>query len=749
MIGKEPDSEDMSFVCAIFSSSFLNSLFYRQGKNSFMGKSSVTRSTTAATRRCVVTARLHDHPGPVYGIILDEKEGMATVEMEDTHGKKLVLSNVPMNCLDIGDDVDLGYKEGKMMEYRYRYFYVPQKVIKHENDENTAEEENSWRVGQVESVFVDSDGDLMMKFRSRKTDQFLITEAGDFVTRCIPSTKADYILGVGDKSKNMSPPEIRNLVAGCDRQALRRRRRSSEKHMILSPVGEWVHTTVGKEFPEAEDRGPSVASRVNAEESNRHNSESSRTGSKKNQNQPKSRRMRTGPSEERSSGRPHVKHGSSSDIGESEEDVGDNWNGPARATDIEEAGYGNTRTKKNQGSYGSKPWSEDDVNGERRVPLRTSQDRGSSGGRGSGSQGRRSSNQGSGGGPSDRRKDKDTSESKDGGESEGGTSVNQEDKSESSTGGNSKHEYLPRQQARARHEHIFREDKLSVMSGTPGSRLDYILQTERQNTPGFTLGHASALYGFDFGVQPVPIWDIRNAGGGQLRKVEEANTNKAIVSSMKSMESRLTGMSQIINVCYNICSIWGRWYKPLLVEIAMTIDQEMRSVTLVEGLDAPQEIVDAYVALLEGIFNNVSNTLGKVTKQGFNEAMMKEVDQVKLSLCPTSRLHRATVYQAHQKVFGEAFGRKKRGAVRFQDQEEPRKKTPKAGGGGNGAHDTVPSHVVEALKVDGKSLCVGFVLNRGCSRGKDKCRFMHDKLPNDMDQKVMDWIKGQNKKKSE
>ena len=73
-----------------------------------MGKSSVTRSTTAATRRCVVTARLHDHPGPVYGIILDEKEGMATVEMEDTHGKKLVLSNVPMNCLDIGDDVDLG-----------------------------------------------------------------------------------------------------------------------------------------------------------------------------------------------------------------------------------------------------------------------------------------------------------------------------------------------------------------------------------------------------------------------------------------------------------------------------------------------------------------------------------------------------------------------------------------------------------------------------------------------------------------
>ena len=61
----------------------------------------------------------------------------------------------------------------------------------------------------------------------------------------------------------------------------------------------------------------------------------------------------------------------------------------------------------------------------------------------------------------------------------------------------------------------------------------------------------------------------------------------------------------------------------------------------------------------------------------------------------------------------------------------------------------MPSHVVEALKVDGKSLCVGHVLDRGCTRGEEKCRFAHGKLSDDLDKKVLDWIKGQNKKKSQ
>ena len=331
------------------------------------------------------------------------------------------------------------------------------------------------------------------------------------------------------------------------------------------------------------------------------------------------------------------------------------------------------------------------------------------------------------------------------GESDEGKPWDQDGGSESSTKA-SKHEFAPRLGARARHQFIFREEVLSTTRGSPGARLDIILRNERHNTPGFTLGHAAALYGFDFGIQPVPIWDIKNAGGGQLRKVEEANTNKAIVSSMKLMEARLTSMSQIVNVTYRMVSIFGRWYVAGLVEIANIMDQEIRAMTIIEGLDAPQAIVDAYVALIEGILGDVTNTLSTVTKEGFEESMMKEIDRVKHALSPNSRLHRSTVYQAHQKVFGEAFARK-RGGVRFQErEEEQRKKTPRVGSPGN---DKVPPHVVEALKVDGKSLCVGHVLARGCSHGKDKCRFVHASLPDGLDQKVMDWIKGQNKKKSQ
>ena len=716
-----------------------------------MGKSSTT--TRSATRRCIVTARLHDHQGPMYGIILNDKDGMATVEMKDTLGEKLVLSNVPMNCLDMGDEVTKGYTKGKVMEYRYRYYLVPQKVIKNRDDENTVDEENSWRVGQVESVFMDVDGDFMMKFRSRKTEPFLISEASDFIERCIPVKKMDYLLGVGDKCKNMSAAEIRNIVEGCDRTALRERKRSSEKHVYLSPVGEWIYTTLGKEMPlEAARSPPANQSQHRSGESDRRSesgrknpgSESDLKNAKKNSSQDKgkSRRMRTNPDSGRSPGR---RHGKSASVGSDGDNDKDGWNGPTRTSDIEEAGYGNTIRKENQYSYGPK---EDKGNYARRMPLRESQERGntgsSGGGRGNGGMSRGNSNQGRGGGPNTRRVHyhKDGNED---GDSEGGKSWNREERSEPSAT-RSKHEFLPRQGARARHEVIFRESALLASEGTPGARLEMILQNERHNTPGFTLGHAAALYGFDFGIQPVPIWDIRNAGGGQLRKVEEANTNKAIITSMKLMEARLTSMSQIINVCYNLAAIWGRWYKPQLLEIALILDQEIRAVTIVEGWDAPQAIVDSYVALLEGILGELANALSKVTLEGFNEVMMKEIDRVKTSLTPSSRLHRATVYQAHQKVFGEAFGRKKRGGDRLQEREEhPKKKAHKV----DGKVDQVPSHVVDALKVDGKSLCVGFVLDRGCTRAKDKCRFIHAKLPDNLDQKVLDWIKGQNTKKSQ
>ena len=88
-----------------------------------------------------------------------------------------------------------------------------------------------------------------------------------------------------------------------------------------------------------------------------------------------------------------------------------------------------------------------------------------------------------------------------------------------------------------------------------------------------------------------------------------------------------------------------------------------------------------------------------------------------------------------------------RGRVRENQMEEPVKK--KQRGGGVVAHESVPKYIVDALKVNGKSLCIANTLERGCLREPGKCRFEHADLPSDLDAKVMEWIKAQNKKKSQ
>ena len=360
-------------------------------------------------------------------------------------------------------------------------------------------------------------------------------------------------------------------------------------------------------------------------------------------------------------------------------DNDEDWNGPPRSNDMEEAGYGNMAS-----GSGDKSISE-----RKRPAQGSSQNQGRGSGRSQPSNGSEKASD-SNSKPVEEGPKRSTDGEDKGGDSDGGKSWNPSDRSESSgsTRWTTKHEFIPRDGAKSRHHFVFRDDVLNTMVGTPGARLDMIIRKERHNTPGFTLGHGASLYGFDFGVQPVPIWDIVNIGGGQLRKVEEANVNKAIVGSLKLSEKRLTTMTQLINVTYNICAIWGRWYKAVLVEIAMIIDQEIRHVTMTEGWDAPQSMVDAYVALIEGVLGNLTCTLTTVSKEGFEEVMMKEIDRVKWDLSPASPLHKATVYQAKQRVFGEAFSRGKRGGERLQDREERRNKNQKVGGGWSG-HGTV------------------------------------------------------------
>ena len=467
----------------------------------------------------------------MYGIILNEKDGVATVEMVDSLGEKLVLSNVPMYCLDIGEEVDKGYLEGKVMECRYRFYLIPQSVNKDSDDENLVVENNMWRQGQVESVFTAGDGDLMIKFRSRKTDRFLLLEANQFLELCLPSNMKDYILGVGDKSKNMSRADIHNLMSGCDREALRQRRRSSEKHVYLSSVGGWMHTTMGKEIPLKSSRrdgeSRSVGGRRESVEvdsesfrqdsvSVRHGSESSRKNSGNKQKQ-KSVRMRVHQSGSQGKGRQMGGNGGSSG-GDNPSDS-DGWRAPNLSTDAEDAGYGNKKSGGKESSSGGPRGgpSNGGVNHDRRIPLQEPQDRqGRGGGRRTGGGGRgngkENNNQDSNRKASDSQRRVSHESKGSDGDSDGGKSWEQGGGSESSTK-TSKHEFAPRQGARARHQLIFREDVLSTTRGLAGDRLDIILRNERHSTPGFTLGHAAALYGFDFGIQPVPIWDIKNVGG--------------------------------------------------------------------------------------------------------------------------------------------------------------------------------------------------------------------------------------------
>ena len=358
----------------------------------------------------------------MYGVILNEKDGVATVEMVDTHGDKLVLSNIPMDCLDIGDEVDMSYKEGKVMECRYRYYLIPQVVNKDSDDENVASKENIWRQGQVESVFTAGNDDLMIKFRSRKTERFLLLEAKVFLAHCAPSNKEDYILGVGDKCKNMTRADIRNLMSGCNRKALRQRRRSSEKHLYLSPVGEWMHTTLGKELPlESSHRDGESRSEGGGRESSRHGSESFRPSSGSVQHdsesnsgkKPKSRRMRVeGQVKGRRKG---GKDGGSGGDDPSESDGDDGWRPPNQPTDAEDAGYGNKASSgKGSSTSGARGGQSDGrANHERRIPLRESSDRhGRGGGRlrnesdqgsGNGGNNQRSSSKGQGGNNKPRR----------------------------------------------------------------------------------------------------------------------------------------------------------------------------------------------------------------------------------------------------------------------------------------------------------------------------------------------------------
>lgn len=708
-----------------------------------MGKQQVTRASPVTTRRALIGALFHGHDGPIYGLILSEKDGVANVEFKDEHGIQVIV-DLPMDVLEIGERVDSSFECHEAMELRFRFWVAPYKNSRPEEEKEDGDQENVWCQGQVESVIL-VDEVWHVKFRGRCISKSLIVPVSTFLDQCIPSNKEDYLLGVADRCRDMSYVEVKNLISSIDRNQMAMDMEKVEVHNFLSRVGAPVTVKSGPVVQPETVKGKSVEKEVGKYVKPLTPRPYKSITEKKAKRT--ARRMRTRRTSTRTGSKAHGMDSSSYD--DTSEDEDDGWTPRPCATDAVDAGYGGSgggydSKERREGSFPRK-----NLNGGRGVSASR---RGGSQGKGS----RVDARQG-------KKKKKDVDENKAGpskkaeseNESDGsdkGTSWHNSDRSESQPGvkWNVKHEYCPRAGARSRHELIFKEEALLTLWGEPGEKLDTILRNERASTPGFTLGHASALYGFDFGIQPVPIWDIVNEGGGQLRTVEDANTNKAIISSLKKLEIRLTKMSQLVNVSYNLTSIFGRWYRAPLVEIAVIIDQEIRGACLAEGMDAPQPVVDAYVALVEGVLGDVASTLSKTKKEEFDEVMMKEIDKVRYTLSPASKLHQRTVYQAHKKVMGEVVNRRqdRRGGddrnKRVDIDERPKKKPRGAGG-----NEAVPSFVVSALKVDGKSMCIANALDHGCDRGKDKCRFEHGDLPKNLDPKVVEWIKNQNKKKSQ
>ena len=315
-----------------------------------------------------------------------------------------------------------------------------------------------------------------------------------------------------------------------------------------------------------------------------------------------------------------------------------------------------------------------------------------------------------------------------------------------------KYDYNPRRHCRHRSSLIFRGGDYQLMGTTPGDQLESLRSQEIIPSPGSGIDLFHCTWGFNWGELPLGISNIRFVGGGQSRKVEEPNVNKAITAAMKARNMTLTNMAELGNSTLQMSTTARRWYKPELVEIMVILDEYVRKAQMTEGSGASKLIVGAYVSLVEIALRVVCTALNGMSKESYKEDISAAKSRVMQTIALSSETFQLTVGIArtaeyHARMNGRGGGSHGGGGG-------------KGGSGGNdGGHEAkrqrmgndrnenkVPSNVVAALRnKEGKALCLGFI-NNNCTRKAGTCRFEHEAIPDGTAPEIREWINKQNKK---
>ena len=318
-----------------------------------------------------------------------------------------------------------------------------------------------------------------------------------------------------------------------------------------------------------------------------------------------------------------------------------------------------------------------------------------------------------------------------------------------------KYDYNPRRQCRHRATLVFAGGDYCLVGSTPGDQLESLRGQEIIPSPGSGIDLFHCTWGFNWGELPLGISNIRFVGGGQSRKLEEPNVNKAITAAMKARNMTLTNMADLGNSTLQMSTTARRWYKHEIVEIMVILDEYVRKAQMTEGSGASKLIVGAYVSLVEIALRVVCTALNGMTQDTYKGGIAEAKTQVLRTIALSSETFQLTVGVArtaeyHSRMNGRGGG----------------------GGGGNGGYggggggggqqpvakkqrlandrneNKVPAHVVAALKnKDGKALCLGFLGDK-CTRKQGTCRFVHEAIPDGVSQEVLDWISKQDTKNS-
>ena len=307
-----------------------------------------------------------------------------------------------------------------------------------------------------------------------------------------------------------------------------------------------------------------------------------------------------------------------------------------------------------------------------------------------------------------------------------------------------KYDYNPRRHQRHRATLIFGGGDYCLVGTTPGDQLESLRGQEIIPSPGSGIDLFHCTWGFSWGELPLGISNVRFVGGGQSRKIEEPNVNKAITAAMKRRNLTLTTMADLGHSTLQMSATARRWYKHEIVDIMVILDEYARMAQMSEGSNASKHIVGAYVSLIEIALRVVGTALNGMTIATYKEGIAAAKAGVLRTIALSSETFQLTVGIARTAEYHARLPSRGGGGNANQQGEPKRQRV----GADRADANKVPAHVVAALKnKDGKALCLGF-LNDKCTRKAGTCRFVHEAVPDGLAQDVVDWISGQEGKKT-